>query len=106
LRWRMISCPAANEMRWVNPSIATVSPSRTSSAIASRIVATLEMLTRQVSGSGCARGLLAGGLDLVERARVGDLGEDFIAVAGYGGNGLAEDPQRCDHFGLADGQGR
>src|SRR5262249_50657582 len=35
---RMISCPAANGMRWVNPSIATVSPSRTWRAIASRRV--------------------------------------------------------------------
>ena len=41
MRWRMISCPAAKPMRWVKPSIATVSPSRTSSAIASRIDATL-----------------------------------------------------------------
>src|SRR4051794_40521905 len=41
LRWRMISCPAANEIRCVNPSIATVSPSRTSSATASRIDVTL-----------------------------------------------------------------
>src|SRR3954466_15344815 len=39
--WRMISCPAAKQIRWVKPSIATVSPSRTSSATASRIVATL-----------------------------------------------------------------
>src|SRR6266508_962635 len=29
-RWRMISCPAAKQIRWVKPSIATVSPSRTS----------------------------------------------------------------------------
>ena len=41
-RWRMISCPAAKQMRWVKPSMATVSPSRTRSAIASRIVATFE----------------------------------------------------------------
>src|SRR5262245_21071003 len=27
-RWRMTSCPAANGMRWVNPSMATASPSR------------------------------------------------------------------------------
>src|SRR5919197_1374513 len=40
LRWRMISWPAAKQMRWVNPSMATVSPSRTSSPIASRIDAT------------------------------------------------------------------
>src|SRR5919206_171677 len=41
-RWRMISWPAAKQIRWVNPSIATVSPSRTSSATASCIDATLE----------------------------------------------------------------
>src|SRR3954454_23275052 len=34
--WRMISWPAANGMRCVNPSRATVIPSRTCSAIASR----------------------------------------------------------------------
>src|SRR3954453_16964077 len=33
---RTTSWPAANGMRWVNPSIATVSPSRTSEATASR----------------------------------------------------------------------
>src|ERR1700685_3340629 len=33
-RWRMISWPAADGIRWVNPSIATVSPSRTNSQIA------------------------------------------------------------------------
>src|SRR5919204_6215348 len=38
---RMISWPAAKQIRWVNPSIATVSPSRTSSATASRIETTL-----------------------------------------------------------------
>src|SRR5512143_643108 len=37
----MISWPAANEIRCVNPSIETVSPSRTSSPTASRIVVTL-----------------------------------------------------------------
>src|SRR6266511_5035894 len=40
----MISCPAAKQIRWVNPSMATESPSRTRSATASFIVATL--LTR------------------------------------------------------------
>src|SRR6266702_6193525 len=34
-RWRMTSWPAANGMRWVNPSIATVSPSRRTSSTAS-----------------------------------------------------------------------
>ena len=42
--WRMISCPAAKQMRCVNPSMATVSPSRTRSAMASRIVATFGAL--------------------------------------------------------------
>jgi len=36
-RWRMISCPAANEMRWVKPSMTTTSPSRTNRATASCI---------------------------------------------------------------------
>src|SRR5206468_866695 len=44
--WRMISCPAAKQIRWVNPSIATVSPSRTRSPTASRIVARLELIRR------------------------------------------------------------
>src|SRR4051812_41815512 len=43
-RWRMISCPAAKLMRWVNPSMATVSPSRTNSATASCIVVVLSEL--------------------------------------------------------------
>src|SRR5438445_13712948 len=37
----MISCPAAKQIRWVNPSMATVSPSRTRSATASCIDTTL-----------------------------------------------------------------
>src|SRR6188474_453502 len=45
-RCRMISCPAAKQIRWVNPSIATVSPSRTRSATASCIVATLSVIPR------------------------------------------------------------
>src|SRR5919197_5061602 len=40
-RWRMISWPAAKQIRWVKPSIATVSPSRTSSPTASAIVVCL-----------------------------------------------------------------
>src|SRR6478672_2500362 len=42
----MISCPAAKQMRWVNPSIATVSPSCTNASTASCMVATLSELTR------------------------------------------------------------
>src|SRR3954453_16802651 len=45
----MISCPAANEIRCVKPSIATVSPSWTSSATASCIVVTLLEVIRRVS---------------------------------------------------------
>src|SRR2546426_2850065 len=41
-RWRMISCPAANEMRWVNPSMTTTSPSRTCRATASCMDSSLE----------------------------------------------------------------
>src|SRR4030066_959389 len=43
---RMISCPAAKQMRCVKPSIATVSPSWTSSATASFIVVTLLLIGR------------------------------------------------------------
>src|SRR6266511_5741179 len=50
----MISWPAAKQIRWVNPSMATVSPSRTRSATASFIVATL--LTCHPSGSRPAIG--------------------------------------------------
>ena len=66
----MISCPAAKQMRCVKPSIATVSPSRTSSAIASRIDATFEVAHRPWPVARRAR-RSAGGLALVERAGVG-----------------------------------
>src|SRR4030065_2186644 len=46
LRRRVISCPAAKQMRCVTPSIATVSPSWTSSATASFIVVTLLLIGR------------------------------------------------------------
>ncbi len=72
-RWRMISWPAAKPMRWVKPSIATVSPSCTSAATASRIDATLEC--SWPAHHDAAR---SGGL----RPRGGDLR-----------HGLAEDPQ-------------
>src|SRR5918995_6889939 len=62
----MISCPAAKQMRWVNPSIATVSPSRTISATASRIVATLLMRTSRPSRLGF-RHLRDGFLEHLER---------------------------------------
>src|ERR1041385_2373565 len=50
-RCRMISCPAADEIRCVKPSIATVKPSWTSSATASCIVVTLLELIRYPSVS-------------------------------------------------------
>ncbi len=73
----MISWPAANEMRCVKPSIATVSPSRTRSAIASRIVATLEVLTSRLSASRRSARRSAGDLALVHRAGRVDLREDL-----------------------------
>src|SRR5262249_13718461 len=42
-RWRMTSCPAANGMRWVKPSIATVSPSRMVDSTASARVRKRDM---------------------------------------------------------------
>src|SRR6266516_926086 len=46
LRCRMLSWPAAKQIRWVQPSIAKVSPSRKRSATASRIVVCLELIRR------------------------------------------------------------
>src|SRR3954447_3627072 len=51
LRWRMISWPAAKQIRCVKPSIATVSPSWTSSATASCIDATLVIGRSQLRAS-------------------------------------------------------
>src|SRR5204863_6547965 len=64
-RWRMISCPAAKQIRWVNPSMATVSPSRTRSATASRIDVTLPPSAIAAVTSGLDR--LATRRDLVLR---------------------------------------
>src|SRR3954449_12801990 len=63
----MISCPAANEIRCVKPSIATVSPSWTSSATASRIVVTLLELMVIPSASRLP-------------ARIGDVGALRVGV--------------------------
>src|SRR5574342_216582 len=41
-RWRMISCPAAKQIRWVKPSMTTVSPSWTWAAMASCMERTCE----------------------------------------------------------------
>src|SRR6266571_821940 len=51
----MISCPAAKQMRCVNPSMATVSPSRTRSATASRIDVTLPPSAMAAATSGLDR---------------------------------------------------
>src|SRR4051812_8092649 len=93
----MISWPAAKEMRWVNPSIATVSPSRTNSRTASAIDATFDGAIE-----------LAGGLHPADRARRLGRVEDRLVgtLAGNLCDGLAEDPQRRRHLGLADDQRR
>src|SRR6266550_6249656 len=92
--WRMISWPAAKEMRWVKPSIATVSPSRTRSPTASAIEATFEALTS------------AGGLDPGDR--VGRLGrrKNPAMLAGDIGDGRGEQGQRHIHLGLRHRQAR
>src|SRR5690242_14353999 len=99
----MISCPAANEIRWVNPSIATVSPSRTRAAIASRIVATFEVVT----GDGvAATARSAGDLAIVQRARDGGLGGERGATPGHFVHGIREQPQSSRHLGLGHGESR
>src|SRR5690349_1584153 len=97
LPWRMISWPAANEMRWVNPSIATASPSRTISRTASAIEATLDDAI--ASDRGFDAGDRVGGLGGVEDWLLGALPRDL-------GDRLAEDPQRRRHLGLGDREGR
>src|SRR5260221_2177605 len=47
--WRIASCAAANGMRWVKPSIATVSPSRRLPAIASERDMNSAILTNSAS---------------------------------------------------------
>src|SRR5262245_52537108 len=86
-------------MRWANPSIATVSPSRTRPATASRIVATLDVLIGPAPRS-------AGGLDLVHRAGARCRLEDLAMLAGDDRHGLREDPQAGRHLGFVDGQRR
>ena len=51
-RCRMISWPAAKQIRWVKPSITTVSPSRTRAATASRMVVTLEPALKRSRSAG------------------------------------------------------
>ena len=87
-------------MRCVNPSIATVSPSRTRSAIASRIDATFELVIVAIAAASARR------LDLVQGTRMAHVGQHLGASAGDGCDGLAEDAQRGRHLGLAHDQGR
>src|SRR6476646_11838333 len=95
LRWRMISWPAANEMRCVNPSIATVSPSRTRSAMASCIDATLDVVIGRSPGS-------AGSLHLVHRTGPADDLEDLTDTPGNEADRVGEDPQARLHLRRAD----
>src|ERR1700728_4938747 len=69
--WRMISCPAAKGMRWVNPSSAMLWPSLTCAAIASR------------SDSTCM-GLLDDGLRLLAQV-LGEIVEGAVGLAGAAG---------------------
>src|SRR5215210_3678523 len=105
-RWRMISWPAAKLIRWVNPSIATVSPSRTSAAIASAMVATF-VVTAEVSGTGPSRvgRESARRFDARDRTRRGRGLEDVAVVARDVADGLAEDPERGLHLADAHRQG-
>src|SRR6266480_5495285 len=64
-RWRTISCPAAKQMRWVKPSMATESPFRTRSATASRIDVTL------LAGMGVGSARCHLGARLLEEAQSG-----------------------------------
>ena len=81
----MISWPAANEIRWVNPSMATVSPSRTSWAIASAMDATFELPVTRRSW----RGDLAVD-DLVDVAPLPRVVKCLTRILAHGVNGLAE----------------
>src|SRR6478752_247015 len=89
--WRMISWPAANEIRWVNPSIATVSPSRTSSRTASAIDATFDVVTGPVSATAANERSLTRRLDPADRVgRLGGMQDRPVsALAGDLGDRLA-----------------
>src|SRR5215218_9012081 len=97
-RWRMISCPAANEIRWVKPSMATVSPSRTTVAMASRIVATFEAVT---VGDAAGSTPSAGDLTVVERACEGCLGGERDPTHRNLLDRLREKPEAGRHLGLS-----
>src|ERR1700690_360719 len=95
----MISWPAEKLIRWVKPSIATVSPSRTIAATASCIEVTFEVL---IVGP---RRVLAAGLDARDRAGRQRGLEDLAVLRRDVGDGLPEEPQRRRHLSLRDGQG-
>src|SRR5437773_3377166 len=121
-RWRMISWPAARPMRCVKPSIATVSPSRTSSATASRMEATFDAVNappkqacREPAGGGGTSARGPGrtplpspcGFRFVERA--GGLGfvRHALRLRGDLGDRLLEQPQSRCHLRLRhDKRGR
>src|SRR5438093_762764 len=102
----MISCPAAKQIRWVNPSMATVSPSRTSSATASRIVVTFEPPAICLPGRWTAP--TSGRLGrlwprLVRPHRSAERGG---SDPGHVQTGLLEDSQAGGHLLAVDHQGR
>src|SRR6478609_4720381 len=99
LRCRMISCPAANEIRCVNPSIATVSPWRTSNATASRMVATFDAVT--LGDPSVATGS-AGDLTVVQRASDRRLRSKADAPHRNLVKGVGKEPEGCRHLGLGD----
>src|SRR3954451_4103573 len=98
----MISCPAANEIRCVNPSIATVSPSRTSAAIASRIVATFEAVT---GGDATVTIRSAGDLTVVQRAGESRLRSKRDATHRNLVDGVDEEPKGRRHLSFGDREG-
>src|SRR6187401_2148493 len=95
-RWRMISWPAAKQIRCVNPSIATASPSRTRSAIASRMDATLLV----VMWTSARR------LNLVERTGRQGIGVQLVVLPSNLGDGIGEEPQSGCHLLGRDREGR
>src|SRR5712671_6313709 len=56
----MTSCPTANGIRWVNPSIATVSPSRMVDSTASARVKKRDMHAFQCAAQAHLRGHISG----------------------------------------------
>src|SRR4030095_13906927 len=67
-------------MRWVNPSMVRVSPSRTSSATASRMLATLSSATDHLGGGVGLLGQGEAGGDLLDR--LGEQAQGGAALVG------------------------